>query len=120
MYCRLIIFFKKVLTAHDFINLYRRNDKDLTHQSNLPFQILFVFLINYVRGSYQDEIYKFFQTICWFDVAKRVVSKAALTKARMKIKFEAFIDLSLHIIHYFGEHFKPRRWFGFRLGLPKP
>ena len=36
-----------------------------------------------------------------FDVAKRVVSKAALTKARMKLNFEAFVDLNLQMIQYF-------------------
>jgi len=68
------------------------------------------FLINFVRGSYQDELDKFFQTICRFDVAKRVVSKAALTKARMKLRFEAFAELDLQMLQYFETHFNPRTW----------
>jgi hypothetical protein len=59
---------------------------------------LIVFLINLVKGSYQDELDKFFKTICRFDVAKRVVSKAALSKARMKLKFEAFVELNWHLV----------------------
>jgi hypothetical protein len=44
-----------------------------------------------------------------------MVSKAAVTKAWMKLKFEAFVDLNLQMLHYFEKHFDPRTWFGFRL-----
>lgn len=74
-----------------------------------------VFLINLVKGSYQDELDKFFKTLCRFDVAKRIVSKAALAKARMKLKYEAFIELNLQLITHFEKHFCPKLWFGFRL-----
>ena len=50
-----------------------------------------------------------------FDVAKRIVSKGALTKARMKLKFQAFVELNHHLISYFEKHFKPLTWHGFRL-----
>ncbi|BBO67974.1 hypothetical protein DSCA_19040 [Desulfosarcina alkanivorans] len=74
-----------------------------------------MFLINFVRGSYQDELDKFFKTIWRFDVAKRVVSKVALAKARMKLKFGAFVELNRHLVNHFEIHFNPRTWFGFRL-----
>ena len=57
-------------------------ESDFTRQRKLPFHVLIIFLINFVRGSYQDELDKFFKTIFRFDVAKRVVSKAALSKPR--------------------------------------
>lgn len=41
-------------------------------------------------------------------IQKRIVSKAALTKARMKLKFKAFVELNLHLVHYFEKHFKLR------------
>jgi len=112
---KLIGFLKQIISSPDFIDLHRHNKNDFTRQRKLPFHVLIVFLINFVRGSYQDELDKFFKTICRFDVAKRVVSKAALSKARMKLKFEAFVDLNLQMIHYFEKHFNPRAWFGFRL-----
>jgi len=40
----------------------------------------FVFLINFVRGPYQDELNKFLKFICRLYVAERVVSKAAFIK----------------------------------------
>lgn len=106
---------KQIITSPDFIDRHRKSKKDFTRQRKLPFHILIVFLINFVQGSYQDELDKFFKTICRFDVAKRIVSKVALTKARMKLKFEAFIELNLHLVNYFEKYFTPRTWFGFRL-----
>jgi len=110
-----IVFIKEIISSPDFISRHRKNKNDFTRNRKLPFQILIVFLINLVKGSYQDELDKFFKTLFRFDVAKRVVSKAALSKARMKLKFEAFVELNLQLITYFEKHFRPRLWFGFRL-----
>jgi hypothetical protein len=112
---KIIEFIKQLITSPDFVARHRQHQNDFTRQRKLPFHVLIVFLINFVRGSYQDELDKFFKTICRFDVAKRVVSKVALTKARMKLKFEAFVDLNLHLVHHFEKHFKPRTWYGFRM-----
>jgi len=112
---KMILFLKNIITSPDFIVRHKQCETDFTRQRKLPFHVLIVFLINFVRGSYQDELDKFFKTICRFDVAKRVVSKAALSKARMKLKFEAFIDLNLRMVHFFEKHFEPRIWYGFRL-----
>ena len=81
-----IEFLKQIIICPDFIAHHRFNPKDFTRKRKLSFHVLIVFLINFVRSSYQDEHDKFFKTICRFDVAKRIVSKAALTKARMKLK----------------------------------
>lgn len=108
-------FLKQIIKSPEFIARHRKNPSDFTRNRKLPFHILIGFLINFVRGSYQDELDNFFKTIFRFDVAKRVVSKVALTKARMKLKFEAFIELNLHLVNYFEKTFSPRTWFGFRL-----
>ena len=110
-----IEFIKQIITSPDFLARHRQPRKDFTRQRKLPFHVLIAFLINFVRGSYQDELDKFFKTICRFDVPKRVVSKVALTKARMKLKFEAFVELNRHLVTHFEKHFNPRTWFGFRL-----
>lgn len=102
---KLIVFLKQIVSSPDFVARHRHKKNDFTRQRKLPFHVLIVFLINFVHGSYQDELDKFFQTICRFDVAKRVVSKAPLTKARMKLKFEGFVDLNLQMIHYFEKKF---------------
>ncbi len=110
-----IEFFKQIITNSEFIARHRFNPNDFTRKRKLSFHVLVIFLINFVRGSYQDELDKFFKTIFRFDVAKRIVSKAALSKARMKLRFEAFVELNLHLIHNFEKHFDLRKWYGFRL-----
>jgi hypothetical protein len=77
---KVIEFIKQIISSPDFIARHRQNQKTFTRQRKLPFHILIVFLINFVKGSYQDELDKFFKTICRFDVAKRVVSKALCPK----------------------------------------
>jgi len=114
-HAKAIEFIKQIITSPEFIARHRHHQNDFTRQRKLPFHVLIVFLINFVRGSYQDELDKFFKTIFRFDVAKRVVSKVALSKARMKLKFEAFVEMNMHLVHYFERHFSPRTWFGFRL-----
>jgi hypothetical protein len=56
-----------------------------------------------------------FKTICRFYVAKRMVSKAALAKARMKIKFQAIAELNMHLVTLFEKQITAGTWFGFRL-----
>ena len=112
---KLIEFIKKIIMSPDFIERNRNSHKNFTRQRKLPFHMLIAFLINFVRGSYQDELDKFFKAINRRDVAQRIVSKVAFAKARMKLKFEAFVELNQHLIHYFDKHFQPITWHGFRL-----
>jgi len=112
---KLVEFLRKIVTSREFIERNRHSEKNFTRQRKLPFHVLILFLINLVRGSYQDELDEFFKTINRFDVAKRIVSKAALAKARMKLKFEAFVELNQHLVNYFEKHFHPLTWHGFRL-----
>ena len=112
---KVIEFINQIITSPDFLARHRQHQKDFTRKRKLPFHVLIVFLINFVHGSYQDELDKFFKTIWRFDVAKRVVSKVALAKARMKLKFGAFVELNRHLVNHFEAHFNPRTWFGFRL-----
>ena len=111
----LIDFLKKIIISPEFLARNRQSEKNFSRKRKLPFHLLIVFLINFVRGSYQDELDKFFKTLYRLDVARRVVSKAAFTKARMKLKFQAFVELNQHLISYFENHFKPITWQGFRL-----
>jgi hypothetical protein len=110
-----IEFIKKIILSPEFIDRHRQHKTDFTRQKKLPFHVLIVFLINFVKGSYQDELDKFFKTLLRCDVAQRVVSKAALSKARMKLKFEAFVELNRHLVSHFEDKFNPHKWCGFRL-----
>lgn len=111
----LINFLKKIINSDDFIKQHRQSPTDFIRQRKLPFPTLVFFLMNLVKGSYQDELDHFFKAIFRLDVAKRIVSKAALTKSRMKLKYEAFIALNDDLINYFYKNFKPLKWNGFTL-----
>ena len=115
MCAELIDSIKLIVSSSEFIARNRYSDKDFTRQRKLPFSVLIAFLINFVRGSYQDELDKFFKAINQLDVAKRIVSKVALAKARMKLKFQAFVELNKCLVSHFENHFKPITWRGFRL-----
>lgn len=73
------------------------------------------FLVNTIKNSYQVELNWFFKTLGNFAVAKKIVSKAALTNARKKLKFSAFIELNRFLVHQFENMFELRTWMGFRL-----
>jgi len=112
---KIIEFVGKKISSPEFIARNRKTEKAFTRQRKLPFHVLIAFLLNFVKGSYQDELDKFFKAINRFDVAQRVVSKVALAKARMKLKFEAFIELNQHLVSYFERSFNAITWKGFRL-----
>lgn len=112
---RLIVFLQEIINSDQFIKQHRQSPTDFIRQRKLPFSTLIFFLINMVKGSYQDELDHFFKSIFGFEVVKRIVSKAALAKARMKLKYEAFIDLNMRLTSYFYENFKPKQWHGFNL-----
>ena len=112
---KLIDFLKNIITSDTFINRNKHSEKNFTRQRKLPFPILIVFLMNLIKGSYQDELDNFFKVLNGDQVAKRFVSKAALVKARMKVKYEAFIELNQQLVAFFFQSFNPLTWHGFNL-----
>lgn len=112
---KLIELLKNIIISPEFIARHRQSDTDFTRTRKMPFHLLIVFLLNFLRGSYQDQLDRFFKILFRLDVANRVVSKAALTKARMKLKYQAFIELNHHLNAFFEKNFNPKTWFGFRL-----
>ena len=67
------------------------------------------------NSSYQAELDKFFKTVLHLEIAERIVYKGNLTKAREKLKYEAFVDLNDHMVDFFYENFRSYTWFGFNL-----
>ena len=112
---KLIEFLKDIITSPEFIARHRQSDTDFTRKRKMPFHLLIVFLLNALRGSYQDQLDRFFKILFQLDVADRVISKAALTKARMKLKYQAFVELNHHLNSFFEKNFTPKTWFDFRL-----
>ena len=111
----LIKFLKEIINSNEFIKQHRQNPTDFIRNRKLTFSTLIFLLINLVKGSYQDELDHFFKAMFRFDVAKRFVTKAALTKARKKLKYEAFIELNDQLLNHYYENFETERWNGFTL-----
>jgi len=112
---KLIEHLKNIIFSKEFLARNRHSPHDFSRQRKLPFHLLILFLLNFIKGSYQDELDKFFKAMNKWDVAKRVVTKVALAKARVRLKFEAFIELNRHLAKFFYDEFDTITWYGFRL-----
>jgi hypothetical protein len=67
------------------------------------------------KGSYQDELDHFFKALNHLEVAERIVTKGALTKARKKLEYQAFIELNKHMTSHYYSYFPTASWYGFNL-----
>lgn len=111
----LLVFIKKIITSPDFIDRHRQHSSNFTRNRKFPAQSLISFLLSLARGSYQKELDRFFHTLSRSDAPKRVISKAALAKTRIKLKYQAFIELNQKLNQFFEKHFNVKTWHGFRL-----
>lgn len=108
-------FIKKCLSSTSFLERSRQKDTDFTRSRLLPFTSLVLYLCNFPKSSYQSELNKFFKVITGSVVAKQLVSKVALCKARKKLRYEAFVELNSQCVQYFYENFNALTWNGFFL-----
>ncbi len=65
--------------------------------------------------SYQNELDRYFQAINHSEIPERVLFKGNLSKARAKLKHDAFIELNDHAVQFFYDRFPAETWFGFNL-----
>lgn len=112
----LINYLKKILHSEEFVNRHKSSKKDFTRKRILPFQTLFLYFINFIKGSYQDELDHYFKSLLKLDVAISIVTKMALSLARKKLKYSAFIEFNRHLTEYFYDNFiNIKTWYGFNL-----
>ena len=116
MCANLIGFLKNILHSQDFVNRHKKSEKDFTRKRSLPFQTLFLYFTNFIKGSYQDELDHYFKAFFKLDVSVAIVTKMALSLARRKLKYSAFIEFNRHLLDFFYTHFKnTKTWCGFNL-----
>ena len=106
---------KAVLYSPDFQTRHRRHPQDFTRQRRLTFVIVVCILLNLLKRALQDELDEFFKVLAATPVALRYVTKSAFCQARLKLRYEALVELNRVQVRYFYEHFQPQRWHGFRL-----
>jgi len=112
---RLIESIKETIFSEDFLSRHRSSPKAFTRQRSLPFHQLIFFLMNMNKGSYQDELDHFFKALNHLEVAERIVTKGALTKARKKLDYNSFIELNEHMTSHYYSYFPTVSWYGFNL-----
>lgn len=89
----------------------RKDKESFTRERKLPFEELVMFFLKGAAKSLTVEINEFFQL---FVKGKLSCSKQAVSKARMKLKHEAFISLNEATIEeYYGQDYKTYK--GYRL-----
>jgi len=106
---------KETIFSEDFLSRHRSSPKAFTRQRSLPFHQLIFFLMNMNKGSYQDELDQFFKALNHLEVAERIVTKGALTKARKKLEYQTFIELNEHMTSHYYSYFPTSSWHGFNL-----
>ena len=71
--------------------------------------------MNLLKGSLQDELDNFFQSLHQHPVEVREVSKAAFSKARQHLKHTAFIELNDTLLSDAYQTTSTKTWQGHRL-----
>lgn len=111
----LVEYLKNIIFSETFLSRHKQSQQNFTRNRCLPFSTMIFFLMNLIKGSLQDELDYFFKAIDNLDVAVRSVTKSAFCRARKKLKYQAFIELSQKLISFFYENFCCRTWHSFRL-----
>ncbi len=115
MCASLFKYLDKIINSHEFLQKHRFLEKHFQRNRLLSFPKLIHYFLSLPKGSYQDELDHFYKNMLHLDCFKRIVSKAALCKARKKLKHEAFIELNREANHFFHKNMSPERWRGFNL-----
>ncbi len=104
-----------IIFSEEFRSRHRKNEKDFTRNRLLSFHTLIHLLINMNNQSYQSEIDRYFQVVIHLEVADRILYKGNLSKARAKLKYEAFVQLNEHMTNFYYKNFESEKWNGFNL-----
>lgn len=79
----------------------------------LPHVVLI--LSNMLKSSLQIEVDSYFSVVAGSNLITRTCTKAALSAARKKLKYTAFIELNQYLMLLVGRGFTPKRWHGLDL-----
>lgn len=104
-----------MIFSEDFCLRNKENAHDFVRTRLLPFHELIFFLLNMNNQSYQEELDRYFQVLHHAEVPERVLYKGSLSKARAKLKYEAFVELNDHLANFFYDNFRPDTWCGLNL-----
>ena len=73
---------------------------------------MFLYFIIFIKGSCQNELDHYFKALFRLDIPVVFVTKTALSLARRKLKYSAFIEYNRHLLDFFYDHFKnTKTWY---------
>ncbi len=104
-----------MIFSDNFCSRHRTKPNYFIRKRLLPFPALICFFLNMNNESYQTELDRYFKVVNQLEVEERFLFKGNLTKARAKLKHEAFIELNDYLVHDFYENFQFLTWHGFKL-----
>ncbi len=114
-HANIIEFIKNIIHSQNFLLKFRKSDNDFTRNRKLPFHLLILFLLNMIRASLQNELDNFYKLINNSDIDISYITKSAFTKARKKLKHQAFIELNNEMIQFYYSNTRTLTWKGFYL-----
>lgn len=114
-YLGLLSCIKNLLFSVEFKERHRQQAANFTRHRCLPFTVVIIFLLNLVKRALQDELDEFFKLLTGAEIATRLVSKSAFSQARLKVKYEAFVELNQAQVNYYYDHCPVLKWHDFRL-----
>jgi hypothetical protein len=111
----LIISFKKLIESKQFCNRHKKNPEDFTRNRALSFQKLIYFFVNMPQAAYEAELCRFNKELHRLDIAEPIATKSALTKAREKLEYSAFVELNNYLVNRYHWLFATKKWNDFYL-----
>ena len=114
-YTGLLTCIKQLIESDAFKERHRTSKKAFSRKRTLTFPIVTLFFLNLVKHALQDELDEFFKVILGGKIAERVVTKSAFSQARLKLRYEVFVELNQTQVAYFYEQGEAQRWHGLRL-----
>ncbi len=103
-----------MLVSEEFRQQAQRKPSDFTRNRSLPLTHLIPLMLNYRKGTVQDELDQFFETVTESPTAPGV-SPAAFCKARRKLKPKAFVQLNEPLLESAAKQLPQNLWHSFRL-----
>lgn len=105
----------KHIENEEFINRSKVGSCGFTRNRKISFKDLIVFLTQKMQSSLQRSLNRFYKEVTGGDFNIQHVTKGAVTQARSKLRYEAFIELNQGVCEDFYKDFPYYKWNNFRL-----
>lgn len=103
---------KKILYDKEFLGRARMHKNNFTRQRLLPFSLVMCMVLRLIRVSLQNEVENIFK---WLRIPKKPPTGEAFSKARNRIRWEAFEELFQDGVNWRCEYEHRITWHGYRV-----